>query len=86
MIVFDFNLDRVFMDDPFGSILKGCPMYEGRIIFAQLLDFVSRHEYEVPYLAHATMEPLNCLVDLRSDRCEIWTGTQFQTVATRCCA
>jgi isoquinoline 1-oxidoreductase beta subunit len=36
--------------------------------------------YEVPYLAHAMMEPLNCLVDLRSDRCEIWTGTQFQTV------
>ncbi|MBI5640881.1 MAG: xanthine dehydrogenase family protein molybdopterin-binding subunit [Nitrospirae bacterium] len=37
-------------------------------------------EYEVPYLAHATMEPLNCLVDLREDRCEIWTGTQFQTI------
>jgi isoquinoline 1-oxidoreductase beta subunit len=37
-------------------------------------------EYEVPYLAHATMEPLNCLVDLSKDRCEIWTGTQFQTV------
>jgi isoquinoline 1-oxidoreductase beta subunit len=37
-------------------------------------------EYEVPYLAHAMMEPLNCVVDLRSDRCEIWTGTQFQTV------
>jgi isoquinoline 1-oxidoreductase beta subunit len=37
-------------------------------------------EYEVPYLAHATMEPLNCLVDLRKDSCEIWTGTQFQTV------
>jgi isoquinoline 1-oxidoreductase beta subunit len=37
-------------------------------------------EYEVPYLAHAMMEPLNCLVDLRADRCEIWTGTQFQTV------
>jgi isoquinoline 1-oxidoreductase beta subunit len=36
-------------------------------------------EYEVPYLAHATMEPLNCLVDLRADSCEIWTGTQFQT-------
>ncbi len=35
--------------------------------------------YEVPYLAHAPMEPLNCLVDLRGDRCEIWTGTQFQT-------
>jgi isoquinoline 1-oxidoreductase beta subunit len=37
-------------------------------------------EYEVPYLAHATMEPLNCLVDLSADRCEIWTGTQFQSV------
>ncbi len=37
-------------------------------------------EYEVPYLAHATMEPLNCTVDLRSDGCEIWVGTQFQTV------
>jgi len=37
-------------------------------------------EYEVPYLAHAMMEPLNCLVDLRANSCEIWTGTQFQTV------
>src|SRR6266550_2348137 len=37
-------------------------------------------EYEVPYLAHATMEPLNCLVDLRADRCDIWTGTQFQSL------
>ncbi|CAN5823349.1 xanthine dehydrogenase family protein molybdopterin-binding subunit [soil metagenome] len=36
-------------------------------------------EYEMPYLAHAAMEPLNCVVDLRRDRCEIWTGTQFQT-------
>jgi len=36
--------------------------------------------YEVPYLAHAPMEPLNCTVDLKSDSCEIWTGTQFQTV------
>ena len=36
-------------------------------------------QYEVPYLAHATMEPLNCVVDLQGDRCEIWTGTQFQT-------
>ena len=36
--------------------------------------------YEVPYLAHAPMEPENCVVDLRTDRCEIWTGTQMQTV------
>jgi isoquinoline 1-oxidoreductase beta subunit len=37
-------------------------------------------EYEVPYLAHAMMEPLNCVVDLRPESCEIWTGTQFQTM------
>jgi isoquinoline 1-oxidoreductase subunit beta len=36
-------------------------------------------EYEVPYLAHATMEPLNCTVKIDGDRCEIWSGTQFQT-------
>ena len=36
-------------------------------------------EYEVPYLAHATMEPLNCTVKLGENSCEIWTGTQFQT-------
>lgn len=33
--------------------------------------------YEFPYLAHAPMEPLNCVVDLRENACTIWTGTQF---------
>jgi isoquinoline 1-oxidoreductase beta subunit len=37
-------------------------------------------EYDVPYLAHATMEPMNCAVKLEDGRCEIWTGTQFQTM------
>ena len=37
-------------------------------------------EYAVPYLAHAPMEPLNCSVRIGKDRCEIWTGTQFQTM------
>ncbi len=36
--------------------------------------------YEVPYLSHLMMEPLNCTVDLRPDSCEVWTGSQFQTV------
>jgi isoquinoline 1-oxidoreductase subunit beta len=33
--------------------------------------------YELPFLAHATMEPLNCTVHFRPDSCEIWTGTQI---------
>jgi isoquinoline 1-oxidoreductase beta subunit len=32
--------------------------------------------YTVPMLAHATMEPMNALVSVRKDACEIWTGTQ----------
>jgi len=36
--------------------------------------------YELPYLAHAPMEPLNCVADVKADSCEIWVGTQFQTV------
>ncbi len=36
--------------------------------------------YEVPYLSHLMMEPLNCTVDLRPDSCEVWTGSQFQTI------
>jgi isoquinoline 1-oxidoreductase beta subunit len=36
-------------------------------------------EYELPFLAHATMEPLNCAVHVTPDSCEVWTGTQALT-------
>jgi isoquinoline 1-oxidoreductase beta subunit len=32
--------------------------------------------YEAPLLAHATMEPMNCVADVRPDRCEIWAPHQ----------
>ena len=32
--------------------------------------------YELPFLAHATMEPMNCTVDFRADLCEVWAPTQ----------
>jgi isoquinoline 1-oxidoreductase subunit beta len=35
--------------------------------------------YELPFLAHATMEPVNCTVDVRTDGCDIWVGTQVPT-------
>lgn len=36
--------------------------------------------YEFPYLAHAPMEPLDAVVKLNADSCEIWAGDQFQTI------
>jgi isoquinoline 1-oxidoreductase beta subunit len=35
--------------------------------------------YELPYLAHAAMEPMNCVVQLTKDGCEIWYGAQMQS-------
>jgi isoquinoline 1-oxidoreductase beta subunit len=37
--------------------------------------------YEMPFLAHATMEPVNCTVHVRPDGCEVWVGTQVATRA-----
>ncbi len=34
--------------------------------------------YEVPYLAHATMEPMNCTAHVRKNGCEVWVPTQAQ--------
>lgn len=43
-----------------------------------MADAVTKVEatYQVPFLAHATMEPMNCTVHLRKDACEIWIGSQ----------
>ncbi|WP_116140933.1 xanthine dehydrogenase family protein molybdopterin-binding subunit [Trinickia diaoshuihuensis] len=39
--------------------------------------------YEQPFLAHATMEPMNCTVHVRPDGCEIWVGTQVPGFAAQ---
>jgi isoquinoline 1-oxidoreductase beta subunit len=36
--------------------------------------------YQLPFLAHATMEPMNCTVHVQRDRCDIWVGTQCPTL------
>ena len=35
--------------------------------------------YEFPYLAHAAMEPMDCVVRVAPGRCEVWNGEQMQT-------
>ena len=35
--------------------------------------------YELPFLAHATMEPMNCTVQLKGGGCEVWLGTQVMS-------
>jgi isoquinoline 1-oxidoreductase subunit beta len=47
----------------------------GAALAGQSLDVT----YDLPYLAHAPMEPLNAIADVRPDRVEIWAGTQAQT-------
>jgi isoquinoline 1-oxidoreductase subunit beta len=37
--------------------------------------------YYAPYLAHATMEPMNATADVRADSCEVWSGIQAQMIA-----
>ena len=43
-------------------------------------------EYELPFLAHAPMEPMNCTVRLTPGACEVWTGTQVMTLVQQAAA
>ncbi len=42
--------------------------------------------YQLPFLAHATMEPMNCTVHVRKDDCDVWVGTQVATRAQKSAA
>src|SRR5262249_11240173 len=42
--------------------------------------------YENPFLAHATMEPMNCTAHVTTDGCDIWVGTQIPTLTQRAVA
>ena len=43
---------------------------------AQRIDAI----YQVPFLAHAAMEPMNCTAHVRKDGCDLWVGTQAPTL------
>ena len=37
--------------------------------------------YHVPFMAHATMEPMNCVAEVTDEGCDVWTGTQNQSMS-----
>ncbi|MES9928325.1 MAG: molybdopterin cofactor-binding domain-containing protein, partial [Candidatus Thiodiazotropha sp. 6PDIVS] len=42
-------------------------------------DTTIESEYSVPFLSHSAMEPMNCVVRIDKDKCEVWNGEQMQT-------
>ncbi|MGY4418205.1 isoquinoline 1-oxidoreductase beta subunit [Bradyrhizobium sp. JR6.1] len=55
-----------------GVVAKSCGDIDKGLLLGEKLEA----SYELPFLAHATMEPVNATVHCKSDSCEIWTGTQ----------
>jgi isoquinoline 1-oxidoreductase beta subunit len=78
----DFDTGKMMHDFRARARTPGTSVRKDGDAEAALASSVKKLEavYEVPYLSHLMMEPLNCTVDLRPDSCEVWTGSQFQTV------
>jgi len=77
-------LDSAALEQEFRRLggTRGAPAAQAGNVAAALAKAskIIEAEYALPYLAHAPMEPLNCTVKIGADKCEIWTGTQMQTV------
>jgi isoquinoline 1-oxidoreductase beta subunit len=59
-------------DGDAAAALAGAARDGGRVV---------RADYELPLLAHATLEPQNCTADVRSDGCDLYVPTQVQGIA-----
>jgi isoquinoline 1-oxidoreductase beta subunit len=75
------GVDQAMLDQSYRDALDG-PLVQVRndgdvaAAFGQADATVVEALYEVPYLAHAPMEPVNCTVQLQADRVDVWIGTQ----------
>ena len=60
------------------SLGPGVIAYEDGDVAKAMAGAVQKVEavYQMPFLAHATMEPMNCTVHVRKDGCEVWVGSQ----------
>jgi isoquinoline 1-oxidoreductase beta subunit len=68
--------------DDVAAALKGGHAAEALAHSARTFEAV----YELPLLAHATMEPMNCTADVRERGCDLYVGTQVQALAQRVAA
>lgn len=71
------KIDKILKEKPLEVRVK-----EGNAekVLAQKGGTVVEARYDVPYLAHATMEPMNCTVLVKEDTCECWVGHQGASV------
>ena len=78
----DAGLENLFLASP-GPTRRHRPAIPGtrRIKLWSTAPAAIRPNTFLPYLAHATMEPMNCLADVRPESCEIWVPVQNQTKA-----
>lgn len=83
-VQWDFGGAAVYSDERIAGALRqrldtaetGVARDDGGVLEA--LERGANHSavYETPYLAHAPMEPMNCVAHVRDERCEVWAPTQ----------
>ena len=74
------KLEKTFLkhlDQPGLTAKKTGNVGDGLAKAAKKLEAV----YHLPYLYHATLEPMNCTAHVQKERCDVWVPTQFQTGA-----
>ena len=69
---------RALADTP-GLLAEDIGDAIGALDAAQASKRVVEATYEMPLLAHATLEPMNCIARVEGDTCTVWSGTQYQS-------
>ncbi|MGH7515471.1 MAG: molybdopterin cofactor-binding domain-containing protein [Gemmatimonadales bacterium] len=72
------QLARIFRDRSVQAGILGRNDGDAEAALQQAATVVEA-SYDVPFLAHATMEPMNCTADVRAGRCDVYAPTQFPT-------
>ena len=70
------QLDKAYRDALDGPLVTAKDVGDSTAALAAPGAKVFEQMYEVPYLSHSPMEPLNCTVQLAPDRVDVWIGTQ----------